>query len=136
VWQVRRILTGMTAVAAVLAALAAALHVYIFVLESLVFRTKGRHVFGVREDSHVDVVERWAFNQGFYNLFLAVGAAVGAVNLAAGNHTVGSVLVFVSAGSMVGAGSVLLGTDRRMMKGALVQIVPAGLAVVATALAL
>jgi putative membrane protein len=136
VWQVQRILTGMTAVAAVLAALAAALHVYIFVLESLVFRTKGRHVFGVREDSHVDVVERWAFNQGFYNLFLAVGAAVGAVNLAAGNHTVGAVLVFVSAGSMVGAGSVLLGTDRRMMKGALVQIVPAGLAVVATALAL
>ncbi len=130
------ILTGMTAVAAVLAALAAALHVYIFVLESLVFRTKGRHVFGVREDSHVDVVERWAFNQGFYNLFLAVGAAVGAVNLVAGNHTVGAVLVFVSAGSMVGAGSVLLGTDRRMMKGALVQIVPAGLAVVATALAL
>ncbi|MBM7416339.1 MULTISPECIES: DUF1304 domain-containing protein [Nocardiaceae] len=126
----------MTAVAAVLAALAAALHVYIFVLESLVFRTKGRHVFGVREDSHVDVVERWAFNQGFYNLFLAVGAAVGAVNLVAGNHTVGAVLVFVSAGSMVGAGSVLLGTDRRMMKGALVQIVPAGLAVVATALAL
>jgi len=133
---VQYILTGMTAVAAVLAALAAALHVYIFVLESLVFRTKGRHVFGVREDSHVDVVERWAFNQGFYNLFLAVGAAVGAVNLVAGNHTVGAVLVFVSAGSMVGAGSVLLGTDRRMMKGALVQIVPAGLAVVATALAL
>ena len=126
----------MTAVAAVLAALAAALHVYIFVLESLVFRTKGRHVFGVREDSHVDVVERWAFNQGFYNLFLAVGAAVGALVLVTGDRHVGAALIFLAAGSMVGAGSVLLATDRRLLRGALVQIVPGALAVVATALSL
>ncbi|KIQ16837.1 DUF1304 domain-containing protein [Rhodococcus sp. MEB064] len=126
----------MIAAAAVLAGIAALLHAYIFVLESVVFRSRGRTVFGVRDDAEAKVVERWAFNQGFYNLFLAVGAAVGALVLVTGDRHVGAALIFLAAGSMVGAGSVLLATDRRLLRGALVQIVPGALAVVATALSL
>lgn len=130
------ILFCMIVVAALFAGLAALLHVYIFVLESITFRDSGRKVFGVRDDAEARIVERWAFNQGFYNLFLAVGAGVGAILLVVGDARIGSVLVFLAAGSMFGAGSVLLATDRRLIRGALVQMIPAGLAVLTTALSL
>ncbi|MCH7230394.1 DUF1304 domain-containing protein [Glycomyces sp. L485] len=57
--------------------LAAALHVYIWVMERLRFGDPKIHggVFGA-PSADVDTVRSWAFNQGFYNLFLAVGAFV------------------------------------------------------------
>jgi hypothetical protein len=62
----------------VLAALAGLLHVYIFVLEALRFDDPGtRAVFRI-EPEHADAVRPWAWNQGWYNLFLAVGALAGA----------------------------------------------------------
>ena len=67
----------MLTVAAVFALLAALLHVYFWVLESLVFETKGHRIFGVPAED-VAAVKPWALNQGFYNLFLAVGTAAGA----------------------------------------------------------
>ena len=48
-----------------------------------------------------------AFNQGFYNLFLALSVAAGLFFWGFGNHTVGSTLIFVGAGSMVAASVVL-----------------------------
>lgn len=47
------------------------------------------------------------FNQGFYNLFLAIAVFVGAVFLGLGNQAVGATLIFVGAGSMVAAAAVL-----------------------------
>ena len=62
--------------AAIFVVLAALVHVYIFVLESVVFRRSGHRVFGLREQD-VPAARDWAYNQGFYNLFLAIGALLG-----------------------------------------------------------
>lgn len=59
------------------AALAAALHVYIFVLESLSWTApRTRAVFGTTAEE-AETTKALAFNQGFYNLFLAVVTTVG-----------------------------------------------------------
>eukprot|EP01128_Nolandella_sp_AFSM9_P008336 TRINITY_DN4970_c0_g1_i1.p2 TRINITY_DN4970_c0_g1~~TRINITY_DN4970_c0_g1_i1.p2 ORF type:complete len:120 (+),score=23.55 TRINITY_DN4970_c0_g1_i1:13-372(+) len=49
-------------------------HVGFFVMESFLFPTSSKiqKIFGVPK-VNVPAVKDWAFNQGFYNLFLAVG---------------------------------------------------------------
>ena len=49
-----------------------------------------------------------AFNQGFYNLFLAIVTAVGMVAVFTGHRAVGAALVFAGVGSMLAAAAVLL----------------------------
>lgn len=92
----------------VLAALAAVLHVYIFVLEVFLWTApRGRKTFGTTEDE-AQVTKSLAFNQGFYNLFLAIVTAVGiAVALASEHVAVGHALVFAGTGSMLAAALVL-----------------------------
>jgi putative membrane protein len=69
----------MLTIACVLAGLAALVHVYIFVIESLQFEKPSTlRTFGIRAEDAA-VMKPWAFNQGFYNLFLAIGAAAGVV---------------------------------------------------------
>lgn len=98
------ILTGL-----VLAGLAALVHVYIFFLESVAWRSRrARATFGIASDDEARVTQPLAFNQGFYNLFLAVEIAVGIVLMAMGTTAVGATLVFVGAGSMVAAALVLV----------------------------
>ncbi|AEK35472.1 putative secreted protein [Corynebacterium variabile DSM 44702] len=64
---------------AVLAALAALLHVLIFYLESMAWTTpRARAIFGLTEQE-ADSTREMAFNQGFYNLFLAVEVLVGVI---------------------------------------------------------
>jgi putative membrane protein len=122
----------------VLAGVAAAIHVYIFVLESLAWTgAKARATFGTTPQQARDT-RSMAFNQGFYNLFLAVEIAVGVVVLAAGATAVGATLVFVGTGSMVAAGLVLLLSDRSKTRPALIQLTPPllGIALLAAGLAL
>ncbi len=126
----------MTALATIAALLAAAIHTYIFVLESVAFDTAGRRVFGVKDDAEARTVRRWAFNQGWYNLFLAVGAAVGALVLAFGEGHVGAALVLFACGSMAGAASVLAATDRALLRPAAIQGGPSAVAVIAAAITL
>jgi putative membrane protein len=117
------------------AAVAAAVHVLFFCLESLLFSRPAvyrRFLLSTAEEARV--VRPMAFNQGFYNLFLAAGAAGGIVANAAGEATVGRTLVGFSCGCMVLAAVVLLVTDRRFVRAALVQAVPALVALVAVAL--
>ena len=66
--------------ATVVAALAALLHVYIFVMESVQW-TQPRvwKRFGVPDQAASDTTRPMAYNQGFYNLFLAIGAGLGLV---------------------------------------------------------
>lgn len=109
----------MLTAAAVFAALAALLHVYFWVLESLTFTTKGHRVFGVPA-ADVEAVKPWALNQGYYNLFLAVGTLSGVVLTLLGCHG-GVPLVAFGTATMLGAALVLIATDRRMLRGALVQ---------------
>jgi putative membrane protein len=107
----------------VLAGLAAAIHVYIFVLESLLWTApRTRATFGTTAEV-AETTRPLAFNQGFYNLFLAVIVVVGIVLVATGSTGVGAALVFAGAGSMVAAGLVLLLSDRSKARAALLGIV-------------
>jgi putative membrane protein len=111
----------MNAVGQVFALIAVLIHVYIFVLESVLFtRPAGYRTFGVAE-SDVAAVRPWAFNQGFYNLFLAIVGAIGLILLHAGSAPAGRGLVAAACGSMIAAALVLLGTNRRMIRAASVQ---------------
>lgn len=91
----------------VFAVLAALLHVYIFVLESLRWTApRTRATFGTTEEQ-VLATKELAFNQGFYNLFLAIVTAVGVVFAFAGCGAVGLALTFAGVGSMLAAALVL-----------------------------
>jgi putative membrane protein len=62
--------------AQILTALVLLIHVYIFLLETVLFKTRGRRVFAISA-ADADIVGRAMFNQGFYNLFLAAALALG-----------------------------------------------------------
>jgi putative membrane protein len=62
-----------------------------------------------------------AFNQGFYNLFLAIIAGAGIVAWAAGAHAVGAALVIAGVGSMLAAAPVLIVSDRTKASAAVKQ---------------
>ena len=105
----------------VLAALAALVHVYIFVLESVLWRTpRARRIFGTTEEQ-ARATAPLALNQGFYNLFLTVDVIVGVVLLAAGATGAGLTALLIGTGSMVAAALVLLVSDRTKARAALVQ---------------
>jgi putative membrane protein len=122
----------MTVVGMVLVSLAAAIHVYVFALESLAWRSvRTRITFGIETDAQVEATRVIAFNQGFYNLFLAVVTAVGVVLLAAGTAAAGYALIVAGAGSMAGAGVVLAASRPDLLRPALVQLVPPSLGLIA-----
>jgi putative membrane protein len=109
----------MLTVALVLAGLAALVHVYIFWLEALAFDTAGRKAFQLSADDAA-VMKPWAFNQGFYNLFLAIGTAVG-IAVQGSNRDAGIALVVLGIGSMFLAALVLITSAREQARGALAQ---------------
>ncbi|MBF6097577.1 DUF1304 domain-containing protein [Nocardia cyriacigeorgica] len=114
----------MTVVALILLGIAVLLHCYIFVMESLRWtRPSTRATFGTSAQQAEDTREM-AFNQGFYNLFLAIVAAVGMAFTIAGNSDIGLALVLAGAGSMVGAGTVLLVSSPDKARPALIQLIP------------
>jgi len=128
------IITGL-----VLTGIAALIHIYIFVLESLAWTgPRAAAIFGLRSAEEAQTTRALAFNQGFYNLFLAIAVILGTVLVAAGNTAVGATLVFVGAGSMVAAGLVLLLSSPSKAGAALKQLVPPllGIAALAVGLAL
>ncbi|OBB44915.1 DUF1304 domain-containing protein [Mycobacterium sp. 852002-51961_SCH5331710] len=88
------------------AGLAALLHIYIWVMESLTWTSpRTRATFGLTEEEALATKEL-AFNQGFYNLFLAIITIVGIV--IGGLGWVGLALIFAGVGSMLAAALVLL----------------------------
>ncbi|HTN55753.1 MAG TPA: DUF1304 domain-containing protein [Microbacterium sp.] len=121
----------------VLAALAAAVHVYIFVLESVRWTEPAtRRVFGVRSEADAETMKQLAFNQGFYNLFLALAAFLGVVLVIAGRETVGVTLALAATGMMLAAALVLVLADRTKLRAAAVQGVLPLLAVGAMSIAI
>lgn len=105
----------------VFAALAAALHVYIFVLESFRWTApKTRATFGTTAEE-AETTRLLAFNQGFYNLFLAIVAAVGVGLMTSGGTAVGAALVFAGVGSMLAAAVVLVVSARDKLRSAMIQ---------------
>ena len=103
------------------AALAAVLHVYIFALESLSWTSpRTRAVFGTTAEE-AEITKALAFNQGFYNLFLAIVTAVGIARVALDDNTVGLTLIFAGVGSMLAAALVLVASSPDRARAALVQ---------------
>jgi len=106
--------------ALVLAGLAALLHVYIFVLESLRWEHPAtRRVFGTTAETAA-VTRSLAYNQGFYNLFLAIGAGVGIALSGADRHAAVALIVLAT-GSMLAAALVLVLSDRGKARAAVMQ---------------
>lgn len=121
-------------IAIVAASLAALIHAWFFTMESVWFMRPAIHGrFGISSDADARTVRSWSFNQGFYNLFLAVGVAIGIALVAAGKTDEGRTLVLFACGSMVAAGAVLVGHDRRFVRAAAVQAVPPLIAILAIA---
>jgi len=109
-------------ISSVFAVLAGLVHVYIFFLESVAWTSpRVRKIFGLSSETEVQATRAMAFNQGFYNLFLAIGAILGVVLAVTGNGATGWTLVVFSTASMLGAAVVLLGTGRRYLNSAFVQ---------------
>lgn len=123
----------MTALALIFAGIAALLHVLFFKLESLDWRKpKTWKTFGLASQADADTTASLAFNQGFYNLFLAIGTAVGIglVALTDDRDTIGWTLIVFACGSMLAAAIVLISSGGKgYARAAAIQGVPALLAV-------
>ncbi len=92
----------------IFAALAGLLHVYIFTMESLIWTSpRTRATFGTTAEE-AETTKLLAFNQGFYNLFLAIVSGSGIAGVAMGNNGIGAALIFAGVGSMAAAAVVLL----------------------------
>jgi putative membrane protein len=107
--------------------LAAVIHVLIFFLESIVWsRPTTWKRFGIASQADADTVKPMAFNQGFYNLFLAIGIGVGLVLLGTpGTQQAGVAISIFAALSMVVAALVLVVSSPKLARAAAVQgVVP------------
>lgn len=116
-------LTILSAAGLVFAIVAGLIHVAIFALESLLWRSRSTwRQFGIRSAEDAEVARPWALNQGYYNLFLAVGAIAGGIaSLAGGAYPWAAVAMF-SAICMVGAAVVLAVSSRgALLRGAIIQ---------------
>jgi putative membrane protein len=127
----------MTAVALVLAGIAAALHVFIWTMESITWKQPATWKrFGLESQTDADTTAPMAYNQGYYNLFLAAVAIVGIVLVAADRDDAGWALVIAACGSMVAASLVLLTTGPGYARAAATQGTVPALAVVFAVLAI
>ena len=114
------------------AVIAALIHVWFFVLESVWFlRPEVYRRFGITSEADAKVVRSFAYNQGFYNLFLAAGVAIGIALVALREPGAGEAIVLFACGSMIAAGIVLALHNPRFLRAAAIQVVPPLIAVVA-----
>jgi putative membrane protein len=115
-------------IAVVVAFVAAVVHVYIFVLETLRWeREPTRRIFGTTPEQAV-FTRALAANQGVYNLLLAIVTAVGGT-LVFTQPDAGAALLLAGTGSMLVAATYLVATDRTKVRAAIVQGTAPALAV-------
>jgi putative membrane protein len=121
----------------IFATIAALLHVYIFTMESLTWTQPATWKrFSITSQADAETTRPLAYNQGFYNLFLAIGALAGIAAVALGQPVVGWTLIFSSCGSMLLAAVVLALSGRKYLRAAATQGATPLLAVVLGILAL
>ncbi|GAB6902391.1 DUF1304 domain-containing protein [Kineosporia succinea] len=114
--------------ATIVGVLAVLFHVTAFVLESVLWTRPAVYArFNIPSQQDAETIRPMAYNQGFYNLALAIGVAVGLVLLQADGDAliVGKTLVVFGTGCMALAGLVLISTGRSYLKSAVGQFVPA-----------
>ena len=123
----------MTAVALVFGVVAGLLHIGFWLMEAVWWRQpRIWKRFGVATQEAADEAAFGMLNQGYYNLFLGIGAIVGAVLVVTdvGGRTtlLGYCCLF-----MLGAAVVLVVARRSMVQAALIQGVPPVIALLALA---
>ncbi|WP_225805492.1 DUF1304 domain-containing protein [Streptomyces sp. NK15101] len=112
-------------VSQVFALIAAAVHVFVWPLESFLYsRRAWVREFLTGSTADAPEVRLWRFNVGFYNLFLAGGMIAGFVALHLGHETVARSLILYVAAFMTGGGLMLFVSDPKLWRGALGQAVP------------
>ena len=130
----------MTALALVFASIAALLHVLFFKLESLDWRKPATwKTFGVASQADADTTASLAFNQGFYNLFLAIGTGLGVkfIWFSDSHDNIGWTLILFGCSCMLGAAIVLITSGgKAFARGAAIQGIPALIAIVAAVIAI
>jgi len=106
----------------VFAAIAAIIHKYIFYMESITWTKPATWKrFGLRSQEDANTVKPMAYNQGFYNLFLALGIIVGIILILVGQVDVGRAVALFGALSMVAAATVLVTSNPRLARAAALQ---------------
>jgi putative membrane protein len=113
---------GSAIIGSVLIAAAAVVHLVFFAMESMLWSSPNVwRRFGMSSQRDADIVRPMAYNQGFYNLFLAGGSVVGLVLYWTTLRQVGFGLIFFCGVCMVLASLVLVTTDRRFRGAAALQ---------------
>ena len=98
----------MLALGLALAVGAALLHVVIFWLESIAWESpRAMATFGIADAEEARITKPLAYNQGFYNLFLAIIALVGVVIAMAWSPLVGVIVALCGVAPMLAAALVL-----------------------------
>jgi len=111
----------MLAVMWLAAILAAVVHVLIFCMESLWWSTPKVRARFRQAPEQADATKLFAFNQGFYNLFLAIGTFAGLALILLGHPDSGLTLVSWNCLFMVGAAIVLAASAPQLRRGAFIQ---------------
>jgi putative membrane protein len=111
----------MMAVMLVVALLAGVVHVLIFCMESLWWTSPTVRARFRQTPEQAEATRLFAFNQGFYNLFLAVGTFVGVTLVLMGHAASGLTLVRWNCLFMLGAAIVLAVSAPPMWRGAVIQ---------------
>jgi putative membrane protein len=120
----------LSALGALLITVAIAFHAYVFYLESVTWRKpKTWKTFGIANQDHANIIAPMALNQGFYNLFLAIGAGVGLVLLGV-NSVIALTLIAFASLNMAGAGAVLFFSVKSSRREAIIQAGPPMLGIV------
>ncbi|MFD7153084.1 DUF1304 domain-containing protein [Kribbella sp. NPDC059898] len=120
----------MNVIAQIFVVVAGLFHLVVFAMESLLFRKPSTYGRFLVKENEVEVARPWAFNQGFYNLFLAIGALGGLI----WGGDKGHAIALFACACMAGAGVVLIASDRRMARAAATQAVPPIVALVLAAI--
>jgi putative membrane protein len=104
--------------------IASLIHVYIFAMESVLWgKPRINKTFRVSPEQ-AEQTRLFAFNQGFYNLFLAVAGMAGILFSTGTHFEAGMALMAYAALSMVGAAVVLFCSERKLARAALIQGLP------------
>jgi putative membrane protein len=103
---------------------AATFHVLAFYMESVRWTSPAVRRRFRQTPEQADTTRTLAFNQGFYNLFLALQVLVGFTLVEVGHRGAGLALATWSCLSMVMASVVLLASARNMARGAALQGIP------------
>jgi putative membrane protein len=126
----------MTYAALLFAGIAALLHVYIWTMESITWKQPATWKrFGLESQADADTTAPMAYNQGYYNLFLAVITIIGmALIVVVDWDDAGWALLIAACGSMAAASLVLLSTGAGYARAAATQGTVPALAVICAVL--